>query len=392
MIQAATSFEGKRQGRASMPRVAEGICLGLGLSLILLAMLADQGWLDRHLLPQMFMPRSRQMLVWAGERAALIGFGLVLVIPVRRRVGRIVRAGQGQDLLCSIMLFTMAAALAVLVSEAILRTGNWARLERWVAEEEPLRHADPLLGWVNVPGRVGIEIYRGRTVRYDVDAEGRRVADVRRPLDPARPSILFVGESILFGYRLNWNETMAAQVGDEARLQPVNLSVNGYGTDQEWLRLRWELPHFARTRAVVALFAPMMIERSLDRHRPWLDANLRWHAAEPGWRLSKLFRKLLLYHSAARIDSGIATARASLVAIVAAARARGAQPLILVPEYGAEQPIERRLRERVLAGLPFVLVRLDPDWAIPGDGHPDARANAAMSRAVLAALRSRRQP
>ncbi len=386
MIEAATNSE-RRQARISPHHVAEWICLGLGLALILLAWLADHSWLDRHLLPQMFMPRSRQVLIWAGERSALMASALVLIFPLRRFIGRVVRAGGSRDLAISLLLFVTAGALAVLVSEAVLRTGNWERLERWVAEEEPLRHAAPVLGWVNVPGRVGFETYQGRMIRYDVDAQGRRVADLRRPLDPAQPSILFVGESILFGYRLNWNETAAARIGAETRLQPVNLSVNGYGPDQEWLRLRQELPHFARPRAVIALFAPMMIERSLDQHRPRLDADLRWHAAEPGWRLGKLMRKLLPYHSAAQIDSGIAATRASLVAIVAAARARGAQPLILVPEFGPEQPIERSLRARVLAGLPFVLVRIDPTWTIPGDGHPDAHANATMSRAVLAALR-----
>jgi len=42
--------------------------------------------------------------------------------------------------------------------------------------------------------------------------------------------------------------------------------------------------------------------------------------------------------------------------------------------------------------LPCTLVRLDPHWAIPGDGHPDARANAEMSRAILAALGSETVP
>ena len=78
--------------------------------------------------------------------------------------------------------------------------------------------------------------------------------------------------------------------------------------------------------------------------------------------------------------------RSSLVAIVAEARARGAVPLILVPEFTPEQPVERRLRERVLAGLPYVRVELDPHWSIPGDGHPDSRANRAMADAVLAVL------
>ena len=386
MIEAPASFERKRGG-VSPASVAESVCLGLALIPILLAWLASHAWLDRHLLPQMFVPRSQQVLIWAGERTALIVLAMVLIFPARRHVSRVVRAGKGRDFATSILMFVMAATLAVMVSEAVLRTGNWERLERWVAEEEPLRRADPISGWVNVPGRVGFETYQSRVIRYDLDMQGRRVADLRRPLDPARPSILFIGESILFGYRLNWNETAPAWIGTDTGLQPVNLSVNGYGTDQEWLRLRQELPHFARPKAVIALFAPMMIERSLDQHRPRLDADLRWHAGEPGWRLGKLVRKLVPYHSAARLDAGIAATRASLVAIVAAARARGAQPLIIVPVFGAEQPVERRLREQVLAGLPFVPVRIDPAWTIPGDGHPDARANAAMSRAVLAALR-----
>ena len=370
----------------SVPRIAEGICAGLGAVAILLALLANHDWLDRHLLPQMFMPRAHQVLIWSIERGVAVVLGLALIFPARLHVGRVVRAGRGGELALSILSFAMAAALALLASEAVLRTGDWEKLQRWVAEEEPLRHSDPLFGWVNVPNRVGFETYDGRTIRYDVDARGRRVADLHHPIDPTRPSILFAGESILFGFRLDWNETAAAQVGAAAGVQTVNLSVNGYGTDQEWLQVRKALPHVGRTKAVVALFAPMMIERSLDRHRPRLDADLRWHAAEPGWRLGKLLRKLLLYHSAARIDSGIAATRAGLVAIVKVARARGAQPLILVPEIGPEKPIERRLRKQVLAGLPYVRVEIDPQWTIPGDGHPDARANAAMAAAVIRAL------
>jgi hypothetical protein len=335
----------------------------------------------------MFMPRAEQVRIWSIERGAATLLGLALIFPVRRRVRDKVRAGRGGALALSILSLAVAAGLALFASEAVLRTADWEKLERWVAEEEPLRRADPVLGWVNVPNRVGYEAYGGRLIRYDVDTQGRRVADLRRPIDPAQPSILFAGESMLFGFRLNWDETAAARIGAATGAQTVNLSVNGYGTDQEWLQLRHALPHFGRTKAVIALFAPMMIERSLDRHRPRLDADLRWHPAEPGWRLGKLLRKLLLYHSAARVEAGIAASRASLMAIVHAARARGAQPLILVPRIGPEQPVERRLRERVLAGLPSVVVDIDPTWTIAGDGHPDARANAAMADAVIKALR-----
>jgi hypothetical protein len=193
----------------------------------------------------------------------------------------------------------------------------------------------------------------------------------------------------MFGFRLNWPETAAGRIQAISGLQAVNIAVNGYGTDQELMRLRQQLPRFAHPVGVVALFAPTLLERSLDRHRPHLDAVLRWHPAQPAWRLERVFKNLLLYHSTAQIDAGIAMTHNSLAAIVREARARGAMPLILVPQFAPEEPAERILRERVLAGLPYVRVELDRRWSIPGDGHPDARANRAMADAVWAVLDAR---
>ena len=61
-----------------------------------------------------------------------------------------------------------------------------------------------------------------------------------------------------------------------------------------------------------------------------------------------------------------------------------AEPLILVPQFGEEEPRERMLRRRILdqPQLPYVLVELDPSWRIPGDGHPDPRAAHAMAVAL----------
>jgi len=367
-------------------RAAEWTTAALGALLILLVLLANHDWLDRHLLPHIFMPRREQILIWWIERSLALVAALALIFPGRRWVGRRVGAGKGRDLAWGIGLTLGAVVMALLVSEAVLRTGDWKNLERWAEQEEPLRQHDPVIGWVNVPNHVGFERYDGRTIRYDHDRGGRRVARFDRPVDPGRPSILFTGESIMLGYRLNWDQTAAAQIGAATGLQTVNLSVNGYGADQEWMLLRRQLPQFTTPRVVVALFAPLLIERSLDSHRPHLDTALQWHAAKPGWRLEKLFRKLLLYHSEAKIDRGIASTRSSMQAIVAAARARHAVPLILVPEFGPEQPNERRLREQVLTGLPYVRVELDPRWSIPHDGHPDARANRVIAQAVVTAL------
>jgi hypothetical protein len=389
-INQVVSKAGAAHGRGA--GAAETATFLAGVGLILFAVIADRSWLDRHLLPHLFLQRSEQILWWMVERSLAILIGIALIMPVRRRVGRAFRSGRGCDLCVNVLLMVAAVLLALLASELILRTGNWARVERWAQSEEPLRHVDPMLGWANIPARIGGESYQGRDIRYVLDADGRRIPDLAHPIDPRRPSILFAGESMMFGFRLNWPETAAGQIEKASGLQSVNIAVNGYGVDQELMRLRQELPRFTKPVAVVALFAPTLLERSLDSHRPHLDATLRWHAARPAWRLERVFKNLLLYHSTAAIDAGVAMTRSNLVAIVAEARARGAVPLILVPEFTPEQPVERRLRERVLAGLPYVLVELDPHWSIPGDGHPDARANRAMADAVLAVLAAHLQP
>lgn len=371
---------------------AELVTALMGIGLILFAAMADRAWLDRHLLPHLFLQRNEQLLWWMVERSLAFAVGFALVIPIRRGVGRAFRAGRGGDLMLNLLLSVLAIGMALLASEFALRTANWARVERWAQSEEPLRRADPILGWANIPARVGIEHFGGRDIRYAIDAHGRRIADPGHPLEPGRPSILFTGESIMFGFRLNWLETAAGRIEQATGLQSGNIAVNGYGADQQFMRLRQELPRFARPRAVVALFAPALLERSLDNHRPYLDPALRWHAAQPAWRLERVFKNVLLYHSTARIDDGIARAHASLAATVAAARARGAIPVILVPEYAPEAAVERRLRERVLAGLPYVRVELDRRWSIAGDGHPDARANLAMADALRFFLAPRLAP
>jgi len=71
------------------------------------------------------------------------------------------------------------------------------------------------------------------------------------------------------------------------------------------------------------------------------------------------------------------------------ARARGAVPLIVVPNFGDDEPKVRELRRRILddAQLPYVFVRLNPDDRIENDGHPDGDGTRAMAEAVARALR-----
>ncbi len=368
--------------------IVEAALLGTGLGLILCAGLADKIWLDRHVLPHMFLTRDLQLLWWRVGRTTAIVAGLLLLCAVRPWVVRRVRSGRGGELAMQGTLIVVAILLSGVASEAVLRSALWHRVDRRLASEEPLRQLDPYLGWVNWPGRTGFESFDGQHIVYAFDADGRRVARPGAVIDPARPSILFTGESVMIGFRLNWPETIAGRVEAMTGLQSVNLAVNGYGTDQSFMRVQAELPRFVAPSAVVILFAPTLLERDLEEDRPHLDATLNWHPAQPGRQLRRVARNVVIYHSIGEIDDGIARVRAVLRATVLAARAHHATALILVPSFLPETAAERAIRRRVLEDppLPFVLVPLDPRWRLAHDGHPDARANLAMARAVVAGL------
>lgn len=368
--------------------ILETVLFCSGAAMILLAILADRQWLDRHVLPHMFLSRNEQILWWMVERGTAFVLGLTLVCFVRPWATRRVRQAKGKDLLIQSILAAFAIASSALASELVLRTVYWRGVDRWATKEEPLRRPDPYIGWTNVPARTGIEDFYGRRIIYHIDAGGHRISDPALPVDYAKPSILFTGESIMFGFRLNWPETVAGQTEAITGIQSANLAVNGYSTDQAFMRLTRELHRYARPVAVVGLFSPTLLERNLDKDRPHLDAALRWHPGRPHWRLQKLAKNVVLYRSTRQINQGIAMTRAVLRATVLAAHARHAKALILVLCFAPEQPTEREIRRRVLdqIALPYVMVSLDPRWRLAHDGHPDARADRAMATAIVQRL------
>ena len=77
------------------------------------------------------------------------------------------------------------------------------------------------------------------------------------------------------------------------------------------------------------------------------------------------------YRSDETVERGITVTREIFRATVELAAARGAMPLILVPQFGPEDRVEQALRRRILdePGLPYVLVEIDPAWRVPGDVH-----------------------
>ena len=341
-------------------------------------------WLDRHFLPSFFLARRTYVLLETIARCAIGGLGVWLLV-VRARLARLVTRSPGR-----VVQVAIAAALALVASEFVLRHAQLRPAEWLGRDQEPRRMADARLGWRFVPSRTGRGTIGGRTVDYAFDAAGYRVRRPDEPVDPERPTILFTGESVMFGKGLTWDESIPAQVGAMLGTQSANLAVDGYGSDQAFLRVQAELPHFRRPVAVVAMFLTTLFGRNLDDDRPHLGPGLTWLPGVPHGRVRSLVQLVAPYRSDETVERGIAVTREVYDAVVKLAAARGATPLVLVPagrsrgprRTGASAPDPRR------PGLPCLLVEVDPAWRVPGDVHPDARAAHAIAAAVASRLRA----
>jgi hypothetical protein len=377
---------GVRRSDTSATRwAAEIVVAAAGATLVVCAIAANQRWLDRHFLPSWFLARHWYVLIESFARLLMGAVGLLLVALVRPRAGRLVAREPAR-----IVSVLVAVVLAFGAGELVLRHVHLRAAEWLLPEEEPRRQSDPQLGWTFVPSRTGRSTVGGRAIEYAFDAAGYRVRRVDEPVDPDRPAILFVGESVMFGEGLTWEETVPATVGTMMGIQSANLAVHGFATDQAYLRLETELPRFRQPVAVVSLFMTPLFGRNLDDDRPHLGPGLVWLPPAQHGRLASLAKLLVPYRSDATVARGIQVTREVLAATIKLTRARGAIPLIIVPHFGGEAEVERTLRQRVLdeAGLPYVWVQIADDWRLPWDRHPNPRAASAIATSIADRLRA----
>jgi len=373
-----------RRDRVAATRVVEWIAVLFGVALLVAAIAANQSWLDRHFLPSFFMPREWYVWIETGVRGA-IAVAAAALVRGRSRLARVVT--RAPTMTVSVVV---AAVVAVVSSELALR---WIRLQptEWlVREEEPRRQDDPELGWVLAPARAGHGSVSGRTVEYVIDPAGYRVRRVDEPTDTDRPTLLFAGESVMFGEGLDWDESIPAQVSVMLGMQSANLAVHGYSTDQIYLRLARELPRFRKPAAVVTIFMSELFGRNLDEDRPHLGPGLVWQGVKPKSRLMTLAGLLVPYRRDTTVERGVRVTREVFLAIAELARRREATPLVIVPQFGADDDIQRTIRQRILADdIPTVLVHLDPGWRLAWDRHPNAYAARLIAAATAARLRGR---
>jgi hypothetical protein len=380
----SAAYQARRREHLAARAMVEIVVALIGVAFLAGALAANQRWLDSHFLPSWFLPRHWYVVLETSVRVVMATLGVSLALVARPRIGRLVSRAPARALLAAI-----AAVLALGASELVLRRVHLRAAEWLVPDEEPRRRVDSRLGWTFVPARAGHNTVGGRVIEYALDPAGYRVRRLDEPVDPEQPTILFTGESVMFGEGLTWEESIPAQVGWMMGTQSANLAVHGFASDQAYLRLQTELPRFRRPVAVVSLFMAALFGRNLDDDRPHLAPGLVWLPAEPHSRLASIAKLLVPYRRIETVERGVTVTREVFGASVELTRAHGATPLIVVPQFGPEAEAEQALRRRILdeSGLPYVRVEIDEAWRLPWDRHPNPRAAHAIAEAVAARLR-----
>src|SRR5215831_727211 len=151
-----------------------------------------------------------------------------------RNLLRFVRA------LATILLGALSGVLIAECGVRIVTRADPVAENTWLRREMTLRHAgllhvhDAALGWRNRPGAdTDFESPEFR-VHVRINERGLRGPSVAATPEARKRRVLFVGDSFVFGWGVEENETFAAELARRIPdLEPVLMGVAGYGTDQE---------------------------------------------------------------------------------------------------------------------------------------------------------------
>src|SRR5262245_2842209 len=150
------------------------------------------------------------------------------------RLRRIARA-TGTILLGTLAGLGLAEGAARLLTRADpVAQNTWARVVLTRRHAGELHIADPVLGWRNRPLAQTTFESPEFLVHVRINEHGVRGRPLALEAAPGRRRILLVGDSFVFGWGVEEDETFAAEI--ERRLpdsEAVAMGVAGYGTDQE---------------------------------------------------------------------------------------------------------------------------------------------------------------
>jgi lysophospholipase L1-like esterase len=255
---------------ASRARVVRALCLAAGLLLLGVALLYGPsvlaGLRQASLTPLELEKVGRTRLCFAVAGSLLVAASLALA-----RV-RGLRELAARRAVAPLLL----ALLGTLVPLSILEFGA----RPFATAKTSIFEPDPELGWRLAPNARG----EWGGVRVAINGHGQRGPEVPYARSPGTLRILFLGDSVTFGYGVEPPEATFPYLTarELARHGPpvevVNTGVGGYSPWQELLVLRREGPRYAPDLVVVGFVWNDITEKL---------ALIRYGGANRGWQLDR---------------------------------------------------------------------------------------------------------
>lgn len=193
-------------------------------------------------------------------------------------------------------LLVVSLLLSVLAAE-----GLWRLLQS--RGHGPATVYDEVLGWRFKPDTRNRHTTEDFDVEVRIDGLGRR-RGAAEPESAERPRVVFVGDSLTFGWGVEEEQSFPSRIGRMLAVEVVNLGVTGYGLGQSYLLLRQE--GLAMQPAIVVLtvcqndFQEVVSERMYGRTKPRFRIDGEQLVLSPaGDRASWLERASTLYRTIA---------------------------------------------------------------------------------------------
>ena len=355
--------------------------------------------LDRH-------HGDKRPLVYAIQ-AGLVAVALGIVIrrrPINARYRKAFPSTKQFALAVAMVILSLCISLAAL--EGLARLFHLPFRAKWVASETPLARFDRELGWSYIPNQTVTQEFGSdhRKITMYFDDLGIRVAKAGDHADPSKPTALFVGDSIPFGHGVTYEDSFVGRLASRPDFpyQVVNLGVQAYGTDQSLLLLKKQFKKF-NTKLVVFVFTTNQVERNevYDRRilypdglflgtkpllavRPDGSVYIAKNAVEyQDYTYSHLLAALEVLKQRWGPEPSIRLTRALIQDMKNFVESNGAR-FVAVDWY--DDPT-------FPWGLDLDVIRIEanvpPEWSnwiIPGETHPDARANLYASQLIAKGL------
>jgi hypothetical protein len=174
------------------------------------------------------------------------------------------------------LLALASVALTLGAVEVGLRLAGYQPLYEVYSKPSILWRADPLLGWSHEPGAQDVFVGpRPWPVEFAshvrINSLGLRGPEIG-PLAPGTRRVLLLGDSMVAGFEVEYEETFGALLQDEmsralgAPVEVINAGVRGYGTDQSYLYYR-ERGRALEADAVVLFHSGNDPEDNVTLHR-----------------------------------------------------------------------------------------------------------------------------